>query len=58
MSETVRLMAVGDINVQQPDPLTLIGDVSSVLADADVLIGNQEGVVSDRGTALLGKRDA
>jgi hypothetical protein len=25
---------------------------------ADVLTGNQEGVVSDRRTALLGKRDA
>ena len=25
---------------------------------ADVLIGNQEGGVSNRGTALLGKRDA
>jgi poly-gamma-glutamate capsule biosynthesis protein CapA/YwtB (metallophosphatase superfamily) len=57
MSETVRLMAVGDINVQRPDPLTLFGDVSPVLAGADVLIGNQEGVVSDRGTPLLGKKE-
>jgi poly-gamma-glutamate synthesis protein (capsule biosynthesis protein) len=57
MSETVRFMAVGDINVQRPDPLTLFGDVGPVLSAADVLIGNQEGVVSDRGTALLGKKE-
>lgn len=57
MSETLRLMAVGDVNVQRPDPLTLFGDVGPVLSTADVLIGNQEGVVSDRGTPLLGKKE-
>jgi poly-gamma-glutamate synthesis protein (capsule biosynthesis protein) len=52
------LMAVGDVNIQRRDARTLFGDTADFLAGADLLFGNQEGVVSDRGTPLLGKREA
>ena len=50
------LMAVGDIHIKRPDPLSIFGDTAEVLARADVLLGNQEGPVSDRGEPLLAKR--
>jgi poly-gamma-glutamate capsule biosynthesis protein CapA/YwtB (metallophosphatase superfamily) len=56
-ADSIRFMAVGDVNVQRLDPLSLFGPTVDILASADVLIGNQEGVLSDRGTPLLGKKE-
>jgi poly-gamma-glutamate capsule biosynthesis protein CapA/YwtB (metallophosphatase superfamily) len=59
MSDSGRLtfMAVGDVNIQREDGLSLFGDTTDVLRRADLLIGNLEGVVSDRGEPMRGKRE-
>jgi poly-gamma-glutamate capsule biosynthesis protein CapA/YwtB (metallophosphatase superfamily) len=55
--DTITFMAVGDVNIQRPDPLGLFGDTVGVLGQADLLVGNLEGVVSGRGAPLPGKRE-
>lgn len=59
MSTVDRLtfMAVGDVNIQRDDGLSLFGDTVEVLTEADLLIANLEGVVSDRGEPMRGKRE-
>jgi poly-gamma-glutamate synthesis protein (capsule biosynthesis protein) len=48
-------MAVGDIYLVRPNPVTLFGDTLELLQSADILIGVQEGPVSDRGKPIPGK---
>ena len=52
---SLTLMAVGDVHIKRPDPLTIFGGTAEVLARADVLLGNQEGPISDRGEPMLAK---
>jgi poly-gamma-glutamate capsule biosynthesis protein CapA/YwtB (metallophosphatase superfamily) len=57
MSERLTFMAVGDVNIQRADGLSLFGDTAEVLRGAEVLVGNLEGVISDRGEPMCGKRE-
>lgn len=49
------LMAVGDVFINRPSPLSIFRGVRSVLEQTELLLGNQESPVTDRGQPILGK---
>jgi poly-gamma-glutamate synthesis protein (capsule biosynthesis protein) len=52
------LMAIGDLYIERPNPVSIFDGVREVLGQADLLLANQETPVTERGVPLPGKLES
>ena len=51
------LLAVGDVMISRPDPVSIFDGVRPMMESADLIFANLEGACTDRGVPCAGKRE-